>query len=119
MSDKQSSPEEIVKRTSEKIWDATSRTFHQATVKATQYRTLVQKKIDLSTLHRKIDHQQHDLGQMIDDLHTRGETQIMEQASVRELLGQLTELRARAEGIEMEMAHLRETGAVEEDAAKH
>ena len=63
---------ERLKETTEKIWDSTVHAFSTATFRANQYKKLVQKKIDLSALHKKISATHADLGKLIDDLREAG-----------------------------------------------
>ena len=54
------------KETTERLWEKTRKTFSSATHTAGQYGKIVQKKIDLGALHRKINASYSDLGQLID-----------------------------------------------------
>lgn len=64
---------EKLKETTEKLWGSTRHALSSATFKANQYRKLVQKKIDQSALHKKINVAHADLGKMIDDLREAGQ----------------------------------------------
>lgn len=107
MSEKNSDHQDGIKSASERFLDATTRTFHMATSRAGQYKDIVQKKIDVTALHRKINHAHHDLGQMIDDLSSRGVKRILEHHDVREALGKLSEMRTEMVNLEQEIDHLR------------
>lgn len=95
--------EEGLKDMTEKLWDATRKTFTVATFKAGQYRRIVQKKIDLASLHKKIDGAHGDLGQLISAAHEAGETDILEKEDVRQLLEKLDGLKQSAAVIEHEI----------------
>ncbi|WP_305041644.1 hypothetical protein [Geoalkalibacter sp.] len=95
--------EEGLKDMTEKIWDATRKTFTTATFKAGQYRRIVQKKIDLASLHKKIDAAHGDLGQLVSAAHEAGEAAILEKEDVRQLLEKLDGLKQSAAVIEHEI----------------
>ncbi len=98
---------EKLKETSEKIWGSTKHAWNTATFKANQYKKLVQKKIDLSALHKKIIAAHGDLGKMIDDLREEGQKNIMNQGPVKEILQRLDELKAEAASLEEEVEKIR------------
>lgn len=95
------------KETTEKLWGSTKQAWNSAAFKANQYKKLVQKKIDLSALHKKINAAHADLGKLIDDLHEEGKKNIMNLAEVREILTRLDELKAEAATLEEEAEQIR------------
>lgn len=98
---------EKFKETTEKLWGSTRQAFNTATFKATQYKKLVQKKIDLSALHKKIGVTHGELGKLIDDLREAGKKSIMSQEAVKTILNRLDELKAEAAALEEELEHIR------------
>ncbi|MBE0500321.1 MAG: PH domain-containing protein [Desulfuromonadales bacterium] len=82
--------------TSERILKATKKGFHSASFKANQYKKIVQKKIDLNAIQKKIDMAHTDLGRSIDNLQAAEVKVIMTQPEVKELLSQLDTLRHSA-----------------------
>ena len=96
-----------LKETTEKIWGSTKHAWSTATFKANQYKKLVQKKIDLSALHKKISAAHGELGKMIDDLREAGQKSIMNQAAVKEILERIDELKAEAATLEEEVEQIR------------
>lgn len=96
-----------IKETTEKIWGSTRQAWSTATFKATQYKKLVQKKIDQSSLHKKINTAHADLGKLIDDLREEGKKNIMNLAEVKEILTRIDELKAEAATLEEEVEILR------------
>lgn len=96
-----------LKETTEKLWEGTRHAWGTATFKAVQYKQLVQKKIDLSALHKKISSAHHDLGKLIDDLREEGKKNIMNLAEVRVLLEKLDGYKAAAAELEEEIERLR------------
>lgn len=104
------------KETTEKIWDSTRQAFNTATFKANQYKKLVQKKIDLSALHKKIGVTHGELGKLIDDLREAGKKSIMSQEAVKAILNRLDELKAEAAALEEEVERLRTEETPQETA---
>ena len=98
---------EKLKETTEKIWGSTKHAWSTATFKANQYKKLVQKKIDLSALHKKINAAHGDLGKLIDDLREAGKKNILNLAEVREILKRIDELKAEAATLEEEVEQIR------------
>ncbi len=95
------------RETTDKIWGSTKHAWSAATFKANQYKKLVQKKIDLSALHKKISAAHSDLGKLIDDLREEGKKNIMNLSEVREILTRLDELKAEAAALEEEVEQIR------------
>lgn len=107
---------EKLKETTEKIWGSTKHAWSTATFKANQYKKLVQKKIDLSALHKKIISAHGDLGKMIDDLREDGQKNIMNQEAVKELLERIDGLKADAAALEEEIEKIRTDEPPQEEA---
>jgi hypothetical protein len=106
----ESQPEEEhdrFKETTEKIWGSTRQVWSNATFKANQYKKLVQKKIDISALHKKIGAAHSELGKMIDDLREEGKKNLMNLAEVKEILTRLDELKSEAAALEEEVEQLK------------
>lgn len=96
-----------LKETTDKIWGSTRNAWTTATFKANQYKKLVQKKIDISTLHKKINSAHADLGKLIDDLRTEGKKNIMNLAEVKEVLARIDDLKAEAVTLEEEVEQIK------------
>lgn len=109
-------PPEEQETASEKIWKATRKTFSSATFRANQYKQVVQKKIDLSAVHKKIDQLHSELGKAIDDLREAGHTTILERDEVVQLLHKLDSLKKAAALLEEEIATIRSELPPEEPA---
>ena len=101
--------------TSEKLWKATRHTFSSATFRANQYKQIVQKKIDLGAVHKKIDHLHAELGKLIDDCREAGHSQILEREEVKQLLAKLDSLKKAAALLEEEIESIRAESPPEED----
>jgi uncharacterized membrane protein len=103
------------KGTTEKLWSATRKTFHNATFRANQYKRVVQKKIDLASLHKKISNTHCDLGKLIDDSREAGVADLMAAENVLALLQKLDSLKQSAAILEEEIEAIKaEIPAVEE-----
>lgn len=114
-SEPQEDQTETLKETTEKIWGSTKHAWSTATFKANQYKKLVQKKIDLSAIHKKINAAHGELGKIIDDLREEGQKNIMNQAIVKEILERIDELKAEAATLEEEVERLRTEEAPQDD----
>ncbi len=97
-----------LKETTEKLWGSTKTAWCTATFKASQYKRLVQKKIDLAALHKKIDAAHADLGKLIDDMREAGRKSIMTQKEVKEVLTNLDNLKEDAAILEEEVENIKE-----------
>lgn len=95
------------KETTEKIWGSTRHAWSTATFKASQYKKLVQKKIDQSALHKKIHVAHGELGKLIDDLREAGKKNILNLVEVKEILTRIDELKAEAIALEEEVEQIR------------
>lgn len=89
------------------FWKSTRKTFHAASFGAQKYKRLVQKKMDLATNNRKFPALYLELGKMIDDMFTRGETDIMARAEIHDLLSKLRALKETAALLENEIEKIK------------
>ena len=112
----QNETNEITQTTSEKIIEATKKTIHNATFKANQYKKIVQKKIDLNAVQKKIATAHADLGKLIDDLRESGEKGIMSKPVVKELFSQIDTLKQAAADLLADIETLKKT---EESPEQH
>jgi len=97
----------VNKGAAEKLWASTRRTFQTATFKASQYKRIVQKKIDLDALHKKISNTYTDLGMLVDDLRLKGQADLLMQDEVQQLLQKLDSLKHTAATLEEEIEAIR------------
>jgi len=100
---------------SEKLWRATRHTFSSATFKANQYKQVVQKKIDLGAVHKKIGQLHTELGKMIDDCLEAGHKQVLERDEAIRLLQRLGSLKKAAALLEEEIEAIRAETPPEEE----
>lgn len=98
------------KGAAEKLWETTRKTFQTATFKANQYKRIVQKKIDLGSLHKRISHTYAELGMLIDELRGNGQTDLLAREEVQALLQKLDSLKHAAATLEEEIEAIRAEG---------
>ena len=85
-----------LRETGEKLWDKTRKTFQSATCLANKYKQVVQKKIDLAAVHKKIANAHADLGKLVDDNRGAAAAELLEQDEAKRILTQLDDLKASA-----------------------
>ena len=108
--DKQTTEESTdsrLRETTERIWERTRKTFSSATNTAGQYGRIVQKKIDLGSMHRKINSCYTDLGAMIDKGRLEENEHVLESAEVQAMFSRLDDLRNQAAQLESEIETLK------------
>lgn len=93
-------PARTEKKGLDKFGEATRKAFHWAVVKTQRYTHLLKKRIDLAAIHRKIPSAHRELGKLVDDLYSKGNTNIVEHQDVIDLLNKLTHLRKMAASLE-------------------
>jgi hypothetical protein len=106
------------KTTTEKIWDSTRKTLHKAGFQAGKYRRLVQKKVDLATVHRKIAAAHSDLGKEIDELREHATGNVLEAQRVQKLLDLLDELKTEAAELEADIEKIKQEEPPEEETGQ-
>jgi len=100
---------------SEKLLEATRKTLHSATFKANQYKRIVQKKIDVNAVQKKIATAHTDLGKLIDDMREAGDKNILNKAEVRELFSQIDTLKHTAATLLEEIETIRNEECSEDE----
>ncbi len=98
----------------DRLLQATKLALNTASLRANQYKQVVQKKIDLGAIHKKIEQLHLELGKQVDDLNQAGSTQIMENREVQRLLGNLLSLRQAAALLEEEIELIRTESTADE-----
>jgi len=107
--------EQHERKTMEKFWDATVDTWNSATFRANQYKRIVQKKIDLTSLHKKISTAHSELGKMVDDLYQEGTAEIMQHPDIQNMLKGLSSMRSAAASLEEEIVTIKNEEPPAED----
>ena len=108
-------PPESPRKTGEKLWDATLKTLHSASSRAAQYKRIVQKKIDLNSIHKKITGLHSDLGKLVDDSRGAATEEILGQSRVQEIFHQLDGLKHAAPTLEEEIEAIKTEQPVAEE----
>lgn len=103
------------KETTERLWEKTRKTFSSATHTAGQYGKIVQKKIDLGALHRKINAAYSDLGQLIDKGRMEENEKVLESDEVQALFTRLDDLKHQAAELEQEIEGLKDVARNSEE----
>jgi len=96
-------PPESPRKTGEKLWDATLKTLQSASHRAAQYKRIVQKKIDLNAIHKKITGLHSDLGKLVDEARGSAPEEILGQPQVQDILHKLDGLKHAAATLEEEI----------------
>jgi hypothetical protein len=109
---------EGLKGTTKKFWGATRKGIHVATFRANKYKQIVQKKIDLASLHKKIPAAYADLGKLIDECWEADETDILANEKVQALFQKLEDLKHAAAGLEEEIEAIKAEAPLEEEEAE-
>lgn len=94
------------KRGSERLWNATRKTFGAAAFRAGQYKRIVQKKLELASLHKTINNTHGDLGKLIDEYRGEGEPNPLEREEIRALFEKLDDLKQTASTLEEEIERI-------------
>jgi hypothetical protein len=94
-------------KTTDRLLQATRNALNTASFRANQYKQVVQKKIDLGAIHKKIEQLQSDLGQQIDALYQAEKKEFLADAAVAGLLEKLTGLKQAATLLEEEIELIR------------
>jgi len=111
----QNEKNDSMRSTSEKLLEATRKTLHSATFKANQYKRIVQKKIDVNAVQKKIATAHTDLGKLIDDMREAGDKNILNKTEVKELFSQIDTLKQTAAMLLEEIETIRNEVCCEDD----
>lgn len=90
-----------------KLWDATQRTVSTAGSRAALYGKLVQRKLDLSSVDRRIEACHAKLGRVVSLAWEQKESDVFQREDVSALLAELEQHKAEREILVREMAALR------------
>ena len=94
-------------KTAERLLQATRNALNTASFRANQYKQVVQKKIDLGAIHKKIEQLHTELGKQVDDLFQADNKDLLEDGEVASLLEKLTSLKQAAALLEEEIELIR------------
>lgn len=106
--------QEKFKKTTEKLWDSTRKKLYAATFQANKYKRVVQKKIDLGALHKKISAAHGDLGRLIDDFRESEHNDILAKNEIQEIFHKLDDLKLEAASLEKEIEDIKAEAQMDE-----
>lgn len=104
--DNATEPQNEKKPATEKPWDNALKMVQNVTQQATCYTRLVQKKIDLFSVNRKISTARNDLGRTIDDSRSAGSADFLEKTEVKAALQNLDNLKQNSAKLVEEIEQL-------------
>ncbi len=91
----------------DRLLQATRQALNTASLRANQYKQVVQKKIDLGAIHKKIEQLHTELGKQVDDLYQAGQKEILANPEAARLLEKLVSLKQAAALLEEEIELIR------------
>ncbi len=94
-------------KTTERLFQATRQALNTASFRANQYKQVVQKKIDLGAIHKKIEQLQSELGKRVGDLYQIGKQEISTDKEAAHLLEKLHSLKQAAALLKEEIELIR------------
>lgn len=101
---------------------ASRNVFNTTSFRANQYKQVVQKKIDLGAIHKKIEQLHSQLGKAVDDQYQAGQKDLLASKEIARLLEKTSSLKQAAtlleEEIELIRSELPETPAEADSADK-
>jgi hypothetical protein len=95
------------KKTAEQILKTTRSLFNSASFRANQYKQVVQKKIDLGAIQKKIELLHYDLGKAVDDQYQAGQQDLLASKEVGRIMEKLVGLKQAAVLLEEEIEQIR------------
>ena len=104
-------------KTTDRLLQATRHALNTASFRANQYKQVVQKKIDLGAIHKKIEQLHTELGKQVDDLFQEQRPDFISDPEVASLLEKLTSLKQAAALLEEEIELIR-TETLPDSSAK-
>lgn len=99
----------------DRLFQATRQALNTASFRANQYKQVVQKKIDLGAIHKKIEQLHTELGKQMDDLFQAGQKDLLADTEVARLLEKLVSLKQAAALLEEEIELIRTEPAADEE----
>ena len=91
----------------DQLLKATRNVLNSASFRANQYKQIVQKKIDLGAIHKKIEQLHSELGKEVDDLYQAGQKDFLANKEIARLLEKLVSLKQAAVLLEEEIELIR------------
>ncbi len=91
----------------DRLFQVTRQALNTASLRANQYKQVVQKKIDLGAIHKKIEQLHTELGKQIDDLYEAETQDLLADPEASRLLEKLVSLKQAAALLEEEIELIR------------
>lgn len=105
--------------TADRLLQATRKAINTASFRANQYKQVVQKKIDLGAIHKKVEQLHSELGKQVDDAYQAQQSDLLANPEVARLLEKLVNLKQAAALLEEEIEQIREeTAPIASEQAK-
>lgn len=104
------------KKTSQ-FFKATCNSLSSVPFRANQYKQVVQKKIDLGAIQKKIDLLHSELGQAVDEQYHAGQKDLLAGKEVSRLLETITSMKQTAKLLEEEIEQIRSERSTKDTAA--
>lgn len=101
------------------IFEKGRKLYKSAAFKSGVYVNLVEKRIELSSVNKKIAHAYADLGRLVYQIHESGKKTIFTNEDVKTVMETLTAFKAQAQALEEEIDLLRESEEKPEGASEH
>ena len=95
------------RKKTEQILKVTRNALNTASFRANQYKQVVQKKIDLGAIHKKIEQLHSELGKTVDDQYHAGQKDLLASKEVAGLLEKIGNLKQAAMLLEEEIELIR------------
>ena len=95
------------KKKTDQLFKVTRNAFNTASFRANQYKQVVQKRIDLGAIHKKIEQLHSELGKAVDDQYHAGQKDLLASRDVAGLLEKVGNLKQAAMLLEEEIEQIR------------
>ncbi|WP_303720248.1 hypothetical protein [Malonomonas rubra] len=95
------------KKTGQRILQFGRIALHKISFHTNQYKQVVQKKIDLGAMQKKIEQLQFELGRVVDEQYRAGQKDLLSSKEISQLLEKLFRLRQAADLLDEEIEQIR------------
>jgi hypothetical protein len=95
------------RKKTDQLLKVTRNALNTASFRANQYKQVVQKKIDLGAIHKKIEQLHAELGKAVDDQYHAGQRELLASKEVASLLEKVGNLKRAAVLLEEEIELIR------------
>ena len=102
----------------ENILEKGKKLYQNAAHKSNQYKQLVEKRIELTSTNKKINHSLQDLGKLVYRIHETGKKAIFTNEEVKVVMETIQGFKETAAHLEQEIDELREDDVMEEESTQ-